>query len=127
MVKRLKYVSGFGVIFGVLALLSFLGGLMINLQFAPAPMSMALYDLASFGPVMAIGGIILGWLQGFLLLWLHAHYRRWALVATVVTAVLLGGLVAFFSMWLIWAITTILNLLLVWALYRVYGCDCVKN
>ncbi len=127
MLRRLKYVGGFGVIFGVIAMLSFLGGLMINMQYAPAPLNMALQELGQMGPVMGIGGIILGWLQGFLLLWLHGKHRKWALVATVVTAVLLGGLVAFFSMWLIWAITTILNLIMVWALYKTYGCECVKK
>jgi hypothetical protein len=125
--KRLKYVGGFGVIFGVLAMLSFLGGLMMNMQYAPAPMNMALQELGQMAPVMAIGGIILGWLQGFLLLWLRGHYAKWTLVATVVTALVLGGLVAFFSMWLIWAITTILNLLMVWALFKIYGCACVKS
>ena len=125
--RRLKYVGGFGVLFGVLALLSFLGGLMINLQFAPAPMSVALYDLASFGPVMGIGGIILAWLQGFLLLWLHKNHHKWALLGAVLTAVLLGGLVSFFSMWLIWAITTLLNLIMVWVLFKIEGCECVKH
>ena len=127
MMKKLKYVGGFGVVFGVIAMLSFLGGLMINMQYAPAPLNMALQELGQMAPVMGIGGIIFGWIQGFLLLWLRKKYAKWALVASVITAVILGGLVAFFSMWLIWAITTLLNLVMIWALFKTYGCESAKN
>ena len=127
MVRKLKYVGGFGVLFGIVAMLSFLGGLMINMQYAPTALSEALQELAQMAPVMAIGGIIFGWIQGFLLLWLYKNHCKWALVASVITAVLLGGAVSFFSMWLIWAITTLLNLVMVWALLKTYGCECVKH
>ncbi len=126
MAKKLKYVASFGVVFGILAALAFLGGLMIDLQIAPAPMSANLFELSSFGPVMAIGSIILAWLEGFLVLWMKAKHAKWLPLFSFVVAVLLGGAVAFFSMYLIWGIVTLINLLMVWVLCRLYGCTCAQ-
>lgn len=103
-----------GLLFGVLAFLSFLGALNLYIQFVPSPLSSALQDLNYFAPIVAIAALILGLLQAILNLWL---YHKKAVIfwgVNVILALLFGGLASFFAIWIIWALITLVNLFLVW-------------
>jgi hypothetical protein len=114
LVQQIRLVMLHGVLFGVLAFLSFLGMLTFYIQFISEPLASALTDLNSFAPVIGVGAFILAVAQGALDLWLRrkSFVVFWAV--NVFLAFIFGGLAAFFSMWAIWVIVALLNIFLVW-------------
>ncbi len=109
---KLKYASLFALSFAVLTALAFLAGLFMNIEFAPAPVAQALFDLVTFAPVMAIGALIISFAQVFLSLWLHTLHQKWFWPLNMIIAIILGGLGSFFSLWLVWILIAVANGLL---------------
>lgn len=127
MVEKLKYAVPFGILFGILVTVSFLGGLMVSLQFAPAPVSVALFDLIYFAPVMGVGALILGIIEAFVSLWLYAKHVKWVWPFVIVIAIVLGGVASFFSLWLIWVLVALFNILLSWGLFQLIDLHHLKK
>lgn len=111
---KLGLVLIFAVLFGVLALLSFLGALTLYTQFVPEPLSSALQDLDYFAPIVGLVALILGALQAMLNLWLYSKKFVVFWAVNIVLALIFGGLASFFAIWVIWTTITLLNLFLVW-------------
>lgn len=109
-----RWVLVHAVLFGVLTFLGYLGVLALYIKFAPGPVASAMSDLNIFAPMMGVGAFVVGVVQALLNLWL---YRKGFVVFWLVNvplALLFGGLVSFFSMWVIWLMITLLNVFLVW-------------
>lgn len=114
--SKFRLVLTHSVLFSVLAVLAYLGALGLYIEFLPRPLALAFSDLIYFVPMMGLGALILGILQAMLVLWLY--YKKafifWSV--QVVLALLFGGVVAFFSAWLIWVAVSLVNLFSVWIL-----------
>ncbi len=113
--SKLKYAICFAASFAVLTLISFLAGLFIVTQYAPPPIANSLLELFGFSPPIFIGALILGLAQAFLSLWVAQHHIRWFWLINVIIAIALGCLASFFSLqtlWIIWGLVTVANLLL---------------
>jgi len=124
---KLKYAILFAISFAVLTSLSFAGGLLLNIEFAPPPVSQALFDLISFMPIIFIASLILGFLESFLLLWLAQHHHpKWLWIITLVLAIILGGLASFFSLVTVWVLTAIANLVLTYIMVHFLECRLPK-
>lgn len=113
---QFRLVFTHGVLFALLTALGFLGSLALYIQFVPQPLASALSDLTYFVPMVALGALILGMLQGVVVLWLHAKNQNLFWVVQVILALTFGGLASFFSIWLIWVVVALINLFLVWVL-----------
>ncbi len=109
-----RWVLVHAVLFGVLTFLSYLGVLALYIQFAPGPVASAMADLNIFAPMMGVGAFVVGVLQALLNLWLRQKSFGVFWFVNAVLALLFGGLVSFFSMWVIWLMVTLLNVFLVW-------------
>lgn len=109
---KLKYAALFALSFAVLTGLAFLAGLFLNIEFAPSPVAMALFDLAGFAPIMTVGALILGFAEAFLGLWLYHSRRNWFWPVVLILSIIFGGLASFFSLWIVWVFVAIACLLL---------------
>ncbi len=117
---RLKYATLFALSFAVFATLSFAADLLLNIEFAPPPVASALFDLINFTPIVFIGGLIFGFAQTFLSLWVNAHAKlqKWFWPVTFILAVALGGLASFFSLLTVWALVALANLIITFIMLR---------
>lgn len=112
--QKLLLVLIFGLLFGALGGLCYLGALTLYIHFAPEPLATALSDLEYFAPLMGLSALVLGIVQALLNLWLY--HKKFAIfwLVNIVLALIWGGLASFFAIWLVWTIITLLNLCLVW-------------
>lgn len=115
---KLKYAALFALSFAVLTTISFLAGIFINIQLAPPPVAQAISAFIGFAPTMFVGGLILGLIQTLFILWLYDRHRKWFWPTALILALLFGGLASFFSLWLIWILVTLSNIVLAFIMSR---------
>lgn len=123
---HLKFAVLFAIACSLLAGAAFLLGLFITIKFAPAPIADALNNLKFFFKVMMIGGLITGFVQAFLSIWLRNYSRKSVWPLNIAIAVLSGGLVSFFSLWVVWIFESIGNFLLSLLLMRLLERQALK-
>lgn len=116
--SKLIYALFFAITFAILTAVSFLAGLYIDTTLAPPPVAQALGDLLNFVPIMTIGALIFGFAQTFLSEWLYQYHHKWFWPLTLILALLIGGLTSFFSLWLVWTLVTVANLVLNFVMTR---------